>query len=115
MNERDSIALMLILAGFVGASFWPVLCGWVDLGTLAGWTELVATYGLCILTVLAFSVVGIAGYLVAGVVRWLMAALTSRRSPGRARLYWVANGGWKLVWWMQWYLRRFRPVRETES
>ena len=45
MHERYEILVMLLVAGFFSSSFWPVVCGWVDLMTLAGWLTLLAGFG----------------------------------------------------------------------
>lgn len=55
MTDRGHIIIILVVACFAGTSFWPVVMGWVDVSTFAGWVERVESFGTCVLTVLVFS------------------------------------------------------------
>jgi hypothetical protein len=113
MTERDQIFIILVVACFAGTSFWPVVMGWVDLGSFDGWLELVANFGSCALTVLVFSVGGIAGYFLLDLFGWCFRALVNVHSDEREGLkrgvntvlrtaYLLADTVWKLLWKLAW-------------
>ena len=75
MTDRDHIIIILVVACFAGTSLWPVVMGWVDVGTFAGWVELVESFGTCVLTVLVISIGGIAGFFLLDYVAWCFRAV----------------------------------------
>ena len=58
MKERYEFLFMLLIACFVGSSFWPLVCGWVDISTLAGWRELIGGFISLAAVFAAFGLVG---------------------------------------------------------
>ena len=113
MIERDQIFLILVVACFAGTSFWPVVMGWVDLGSFDGWLELVANFGSCALTVMVFSIGGIAGYFLLDFVGWGFRVLVNVHSEDRQRtkhgvytalrtVYRLADTVWKILWKLAW-------------
>jgi hypothetical protein len=102
MHERDEILVMLLTSGFFGTSFWPVVCGRVDIGTLAGWVELCANFGTALIVGGLLGLLAAIGYVLAGFPLWCVRAtragavlglgVRARSSLGRFGL-----GGWRIV------------------
>lgn len=109
MTDRDHIIIILVVACFAGTSFWPVVMGWVDVGTFAGWVELMESFGTCVLTMMVFSIGGIAGFFLLDCVSWCFRAVVTvafderthlrRLTRGALRfLYVLLDGTWKFGW-----------------
>ena len=117
MHERNEFLVMLLAAGFFSSSFWPVVCGWVDLTSLDGWLVLFADFGTMVIGCTVFGLMILAGNLIASLATFLYRACNDSSSKERelsmrcirltARMFYLAlKQGWKLSWWIAQSIRR---------
>lgn len=117
MHERDEILVMLLVAGFFGSSFWPVLCGWVDLMTLDGWLTLFSSYGTMVMTFAVLGLVISIGTVLIALPGFLFRCITDGESRER-RIFLYATGVprfvlrhlarqiWRTTWWLAIFVKR---------
>ena len=117
MHERDEILVMLLVAGFFGSSFWPVLCGWVDLMTLDGWLTLFSSYGTMVVACTVLGLIMSVGTLLIAVPGFMYRCITDRESAER-RVFVYAAGLpkivlrhsllqiWRMTWWLAMLIKR---------
>ena len=117
MHERNEILVMLLVAGFFGSSFWPVLYGWVDLMTLEGWLTLLSGYGNLMIACVTLGLVISTGTIVIALPRFMFRALTKKSSDQRLAVtralrilksigYQSLQHLWRMTWWLAGNVRR---------
>lgn len=127
MHEFDEILVMLLVTGFFASAFWPVLCGWVDLGTLQGRVSLSSTYGNLVIGCIVLGLSIAIGNLMIALPVFLLHCIKDKASPERRAvirhinvLQSIAYQGLECVWpcvgsWLSASLDGSRPQLKRHS